>query len=129
MHITFITAAFTGLLYALLGLQVGRMRGVTKTSLGMGDDPRLMKAVRAHANLTEWAPITLIVLGASESLGAGYLEMMILGVGFFAARVLHAWGLLTETDKPNALRSLGAMGTAVILLWASVHTLILAYSL
>jgi len=129
MHITFITAAFTGLLYAFLGLLVGRMRGVTKTSLGMGDDPRLLKAVRAHANLTEWAPITLIVLGAAESLGASYLEMLILGAGSFAARVLHAWVILTATETPNILRSLGALGTAIVLLWTSVHTRILAYGL
>ncbi|TNE63241.1 MAG: hypothetical protein EP335_10245 [Alphaproteobacteria bacterium] len=129
MQITFITAAFIGFLFVGLGLHVGRMRGVAKTSLGMGEDPRLFRAIRAHANLAEWAPMVLILMAATESLGASRLEMLVLGISFFVARVLHAWGIFIEKDRPTPFRAIGALVTALILLWTGVHTLIMAYGM
>jgi len=129
MTITFITAGFIGLLLAFTAAQTGRMRGKTKTLLGEGDDVMLLGAIRAHANLTEYAPTILILIGAAEYMGTNKMLVMAMGVIFVIARVLHAIGLIKYPDVSNKPRMLGALGTILVLLVASVTVLLKAYGL
>ncbi len=129
MTITFITAGFIGLLLCFTAIQTGRMRGKTKTLLGEGDDIMMLGAIRAHANLTEFAPIVLILIGASEYMGANKDLVMGMGVIFVAARVSHAFGLIKYPDVANKPRMFGALGTMLVLLTASITVLVKAYGI
>ena len=125
METTFITAALIGILYVVLGIHVGRVRGATKTSIGTGGSAELEKAVRAHANLAEWAPITLIVLGGAEVMGANSLFVLVTGAAFVFGRICHGYGLAFEKDKPNIYREIGAVATVFALLLSSLYVLYL----
>lgn len=112
--ITPATAAATALLLVLLAARVvaGRQRG--RISLGDGGDARLLTAIRAHANLAEYAPLTLILLLLAEwRFGATTLLALLAGL-FLVARLAHVVGL--SRPAPNPLRVFGAAGTFTVML-------------
>ncbi|TNE62273.1 MAG: hypothetical protein EP335_13320, partial [Alphaproteobacteria bacterium] len=67
MTITLITASFIGLLLIYLSYNVTKHRTRAKVSIGDGGDQDLLHAIRAQANLAEYAPIALILLGLLET--------------------------------------------------------------
>ena len=97
----------------ILGANVIRFRLRTKTSLGMGTDPALERACRAHANGAEWTPGALIALVLMAMLGAPVMALHALGVSLTVARGIHGWGVATK-DGPNIGRFLGALISLVI---------------
>ena len=116
MPVFFVCAGLLGLLAVVLGLNVARMRGAKKVNLGDGGDPEMLAAIRAHANLIEWAPICLLLIYIASDF-YGFWIVACLSAVLLAARVLHAGGLLGTIPKG---RVLGATGTAVVLAIASV---------
>jgi len=129
MTVTFITAGFIGLLLTVTAIQTGRMRGKTKTLLGEGDDIYLLGAIRAHANLAEYAPIILILIGAAEYMQMNHLFVQSMGAVFVLARACHAVGLIKYPDRTNTWRAIGALGTLLVLLAGSVSVLLGAYGI
>ena len=63
----------------ILGGNVIRYRVSTKTSLGMGTDPALERACRAHANGAEWTPGALIAIVLMAMLGAPVMAIHAIG--------------------------------------------------
>ena len=108
--------AWLGLLIFGLGFWVSMMRGRTQTVIGNAPDPAdpLHKAVRAHANAAEYAPmlgVLMLALGAREPAGWVLTTMWVAT----ASRFVHAAGMLLcpTLAKPHPLRFLGAVGTYV----------------
>lgn len=97
----------------ILGINVIRYRISTKTSLGIGTDPALERACRAHANGTEWTPGALIALVLMALLGAPVLAIHAIGVSLTVARGIHGYGVASK-EGPNLGRFLGALMTLVI---------------
>lgn len=119
MHSTIIIcSSLLGLLVFALGFNVSLARSSTKDIHSAGDDPagKLMKAVRAHANSTEYVGV---IIGLFVLTGLVYsgrdlgIYMTSLIVILTLSRILHAAGMLTcETlAKPNPLRFIGALFT------------------
>lgn len=117
--ITLTYASVLGLIFLFLSVNVVRLRVSTKTSLGFGEDEALESAVRVHANFAEYVPFILILVGMLEIQGANDTLIRALGGGLIVARILHAYGLLTNSETSFG-RAAGAMLTWVILLVASV---------
>ena len=122
MHQTLIIcSALLGLLVFGLGFNVSLARNRLKDGHSAGDDPTspLMKAVRAHANATEYVGviIALFVVTAlvyqNRDLG---LTMTILAIAITVSRFLHAIGMLTckTLAKANPFRFVGALGTYLL---------------
>jgi len=115
MRIYLICSAVLVILYFALAFNVSRLRGQTKTGIGSGADPSgpLSKAVRAHGNAAEYAPIFIaLFLYFSLSAPSGWIPWVVVIVTI--ARVLHAAGMLmtpTFDAPPHPLRALGALGT------------------
>lgn len=111
------TAILAAMLF-LLGLNVSRMRGVTAKAGGsqFPDDPAspLLIAIRAHGNAAEYIPtlILLFLLVGARSPAAVAIPLI---AGATAARVVHAYGLLTAPSMAAQTtgRLAGAMGTYV----------------
>lgn len=109
------TAILAALLFAL-GLNVSRVRGVTGKTGGsqFPDDPAsgLLKAIRAHGNAAEYVP-TLIVLFLLAGARSPATVAIPLIIGATAARLVHAYGLLSSRSlaTPTASRLIGAVGT------------------
>ena len=116
MPVFFVCAGLLGLLAAVLTANVGLMRGRKKIYLGDGGDKELETAIRAHGNLVEFVPLTLLVIYMASDF-YGFRIVAILSVALLAARVLHAGGMLGYIPYG---RFVGAMGTAATLVVASV---------
>lgn len=114
-----------GLLTLYLSVHVSRNRQEHKVSTGDGDVPQLFKAIRVHANLIENAPLALILLLGLELQGAPSWIVHALGLAFIVGRVLHAYGLGSHPQVPNA-RLVGSSITLVYLLATSVGVIALS---
>jgi uncharacterized protein len=109
------TAILAAMLF-LLGWNVSRVRGVTAKAGGsqFPSDPasRLLIAIRAHGNAAEYIPvlIVLFLLVGARSPAAVAIPLII---GATAARVVHAYGMLTAPSLAVQTRArvAGAAGT------------------
>jgi uncharacterized membrane protein YecN with MAPEG domain len=89
-------ALYTGLnVLIILALiwQVIAHRRREKITLGDGGFPPLIRAIRAHANATEVAPIALIGLIAMAMANAPLWAIHVSGLSLTIGRALHAYGL------------------------------------
>lgn len=93
LFVTTLVGVSITVLYVLLSLRVINFRR-TKIgpSIGLEGNERFVRAVRAHANLGEYAPLFLILLAISELQGADIRILTIVAVVFFAGRLMHAIG-------------------------------------
>jgi uncharacterized protein len=121
MAVFFVCAGLLGVLAAILTAYVGRMRGEKKIFLGDGGDPEMTAAIRAHGNLVELAPLTLLLIWMLHG-PTGHLVADILAVILVVARLLHAGGMLGFIPYG---RTAGAITTTLVLAWTAV-TLIVA---
>ncbi|TBR22142.1 MAG: hypothetical protein EPO10_28765, partial [Reyranella sp.] len=112
----FVCAGLLGLLAAALTVHVGLMRGRKGINLGDGDDAEMQAAVRAHGNLMEFAPITLLMIYMASDF-YGFRTVAALSVLLLAARVLHAGGMLGLIPKG---RLVGTVASCIILGVASI---------
>jgi len=129
LPITSLYSSLTALLIVGLGARVIKNRVTRKIPIGDGGDNDMLQIIRVHGNLIEYAPITLILLGLTESYHYAPYILHILGTLFIASRLYHAWGLSTAKGRSRG-RQLGAIGNgvvivvlAVILLWQVMFTL------
>lgn len=96
LPVTALTAAILALGLVALSLPISLRRRSAKISLGVGDDATLTRMVRAHGNFTEYAPLSLILVGLLEmARGPGGLVCTVATL-LVASRALHAAGLLTS---------------------------------
>ena len=104
------------LLLLVLAYNVGSRRGA-QNQLQPGDmgDPDLTRAIRAHANFAEHAPIVLLLLLVLALLGVEPLWLHVFGATFTIGRVVGAIGMM-QAKHPNALRFTGNAVTGLALL-------------
>jgi len=117
--ITALYAALLGLLGAALTINVIVNRVRAKVDVADGGVAALAQAIRAHANFAEHVPIALIVIGLAEVLGT----RPVIGVVLVLARLASAIGL-NRTLKNSPPRQLGASGTLLVLIAASLAILL-----
>lgn len=124
--ITALAASALALWLLWLSVAVIRQRIATRRALGVRDDDRmLLRAVRAHANFAEYAPMALVLLLLLELGGAPSWWVAALAAALVAGRVAHALGISRE---PEALRfrQAGMMLTFAVLALGAVSLLALA---
>lgn len=117
-------AAVLGLLLVVLSLLVSRFRLKYRKGMGVTDDRDFEAAVRAQANLVEYAPMGLIMLAIAELNGVASGLIYWTGMAFVVGRILHAFGMINGRGGPHMARLTGALLTwlgivvmAVLLLW------------
>lgn len=118
MPVFYVCAGLLGLLAVALATNVGLMRGRKRINLGDGGDAEMQAAVRAHGNLVEFAPLTLLMIYMASDF-YGFRMVASLSVALLVARVLHAGGMLGLIPKGRLLGTLGStavLGIASILL-------------
>jgi uncharacterized membrane protein YecN with MAPEG domain len=120
--ITAFFAALTGLLGALLTVNVIRDRVRLKINDVDGGNVEMRQAIRAHGNFAEHAPLILILMGAAEMAGSK-IAIYVLGVALIVARLLSAWGL-SHSLGPSFGRQSGA-GLSVLTLIAGSALILL----
>lgn len=122
MTVTPIYAGILALLFVLLSVRVIGGRRSAGVALGDGGDRLLLRRQRVHANFTEYVPIALLLLAMAELQGAPVLLLHGLGIGLFAGRLVHAYGL-SQDPEPMALRVTGMAITLTVLIASAVLNL------
>ena len=92
--VTMVLTAFTGLLLVVLASRVSSLRFGNKIPWGDGGNPALMRAIRAHANTTEHAPIFILMALAYELARGSTPFLVALAIAFALARLGFAVALL-----------------------------------
>lgn len=111
MHIpvTGFATAFCGLLLVLLAARISLLRTRLKVALGDGGHKDLGRAIRAHGNTAEHAPIFLLMSACYEIyVGASWTLIGLVAL-FLLGRVLLVWGLYRASI--NSARRNGALLT------------------
>jgi uncharacterized protein len=116
-------AALVGLLAAFLTVRVIINRGRFKVDTGDGGQAHLAQSIRAHGNLTEHAPIALLLIGFAEMLQAPTLAVMGLGGAMLLARLASAWGLSRSLHMESKARQSGAGLTVLVLVLTALLVL------
>jgi uncharacterized membrane protein YecN with MAPEG domain len=106
----------------VLSWRVIRFRQSGGASLGDGGDKTLQRRIRAQANLTEYAPLFVVLVALLELQRGNVAVLALLSVAFLLGRLAHGYAL-AFTDG-NVLGRVGGMG---LTLGASV--LAVAYGL
>ena len=113
MTIAIICSALLAALVFVLGANVTRMRIVTAKVGGsqQSQDPadRLLIAIRAHGNATEYVPVLIVLFLLVGFRSPGWLAAILIILAT-VARLVHALGMLVSRSlaKPNLLREAGA---------------------
>lgn len=118
LPITALTAALLTTLYvALAGRIINLRRSGVAPSLGTGEHEVVVRAVRAHGNFAEYAPLFLVLLGLLElSRSPAWLTVM-LAITFSVGRLSHAYGISFPSRIP--LRTIGMITNNTALLVAA----------
>ncbi len=120
MAIALLSVGLLGLLVFLLGANVSRERrsvAVTQHEAEANPKSGLRKAIRAHGNCIEYAPmLALMILAiglAIPMLLSWWIAALMLAA--VASRYVHAAGILTGGSiyQANTLKRLGAAGTYI----------------
>lgn len=90
--------ALLGLFFAFLTFRTIRLRQRYRVSLGHGKNPLLLRAIRVHGNFSEYVPLGLLLIAASEKLDAPSLLVHSLGCLLVLGRLVHAYGVSQENE-------------------------------
>jgi uncharacterized protein len=129
MQLPTITAAYLGilaLLYAVLGLQVSRLRRGNRVLFGDGDNIKLRSAIRAHANFSEYVPIIVLMVAMLEMSGLPGMRVHLLMGALLVARLLHPLGMYVgpRTWQFQICRVGGILLTILVLISSAVLLLL-----
>ena len=92
----------------------------------VGFNAVLTRAIRAHANFAEYAPLALLMLATLALTNTAALPIHVLGVALTLGRALHAVGMMRERH-PNVLRFTGSLLTVLVLSLGGVLCLLRFY--
>lgn len=136
MAYALLSVGLLGLLVFLLGANVSRVRRsvtVTQHEAEANPESALRKAIRAHGNCIEYAPmLSLMILAiglAIPMLMSKWIVALMLAA--VAARYIHAFGILTggSVYTANTLKTVGALGTYLTGAILSVILIVRAFAL
>jgi uncharacterized membrane protein YecN with MAPEG domain len=120
--VTALYAALAGFMVLGLAGLVVRARWRYGTSLGIGTEPGMERAVRVHANFIEYVPLALLLLLVAELNGISASLLHAAGILLLVSRTLHAYGLSQRSGRSFG-RFYGTAGTWLTLLLLSVSLL------
>jgi uncharacterized protein len=128
MHVPSITAFYLSILaliYAVLALQVARLRRDNRVLFGDAENGKLRTAIRVHANFIEYVPIITLLVALLEMSGAPASRVHLL-MGALLSRLLHPMGMAARpgTWQFNAGRVAGILLTLAVLIAAAISGLI-----
>ena len=122
MTVPFIVPAYGGL-FAILGivlsLRVSMVRQRVNVMIGSGDEPDLVRAIRAHGNFVEYVPLALLLLGFLEMQRTSAYTLHVLCLILLLGRIAHAVAISRQSGL-LAFRAGGMAATYLVLIVAAV---------
>ncbi len=122
LAITGIYAAALTALYLLLSFRVIAVRRAQRINLGDGDNPDMLRRMRAHGNFAEYVPLGLILLLIAEQQGTAPLWLHVTGLFLLAGRIAHGVNF-TFGLKSMPLRTGGMVFTFLSLILGALLVL------
>ncbi len=110
LFITPIYAALLGLIFVVLSVKTIIIRRKNKVAVGDGNNLLLQRAMRVHANFSEYTPLAIILVGFVESLKYNAIIVHVLLSAFLLGRIIHAYGL-SQIDEDFRFRVFGMILT------------------
>jgi len=122
-NIYYVTIA---LLFLFIGLSLNAAytRRESGLAVGEGQNEKLIRAVRAHGNFSEFTPMFLISLVIVDQLSKNCDYVAYLGSIFVLGRVSHALSMFL---KKGILRVIGMMMTMIPLVSNLIYLVILVF--
>lgn len=108
LPITAILASIAAVALVGLSFSVSFARMKAGVDIGPGDDPRLLRRIRAQGNFIEYVPLAVILCGLAEYRGAGSAWVWTIAGLLILGRAAHAAGIISGTQ---ALRIVGMICT------------------
>lgn len=124
LQTTLSLAAAAAVLNFWLAVRTGSLRFRAKVWHGDGDNPMLLRRMRAQSNFVENTPFVLILVAAIEIAGKGGQWLAIVGAVYLLARIGHAFGM--DLPEKSPLRAGGFIVTALTLLGLSIMAVLIA---
>ncbi len=126
MSITLFYGAVLALMYVGLALEVVYHRRRAKVGIGHGDDRKLRRSIRVHANFGEYVPFAVVLVGLLEADAAPAWALHTMGTVLVVSRVLHRVGLGAKAGTSlgrfwGTAGVLGVLGVGAI--WGLVRSL------
>jgi uncharacterized membrane protein YecN with MAPEG domain len=105
-------AALLAALYIFLSVRVIRMRVANGIGLGDGRNPTLQRAIRVHANFSEYVPLALILMTFVEMQHSPPALVHGLCLSLLMGRLIHSYAVSHEHENVR-LRVAGMVLTFV----------------
>lgn len=119
--ITALYGALNAVLNVLLANRVSTARRKEKVSIGHGESPELLVAIRVHANNAEFVPLAIVILLLAELCGGASSWLHVLGGLLFVARLSHVIGM--PMKAPNVWRVFSVASTWGVIVGTSAYVL------
>ena len=116
--VTLLTASILGILIVAVSYKCASRRMNEKIEIGTGEDKKLERLVRAQANLTEYAPISIILIGLLEANKINSQILYGIAAVLIIARLMHAYGFVNNVGKTPG-RFYGIILTWLVILVSS----------
>lgn len=97
--VTSLVASIAAIIFVYMSFNVIKLRRKNQVRIGTGGVEELERAVRAHANFAEYAPIGLILIACLEANGAAWWLVCLSGISLLLGRIIHAVGV--QEPPPN----------------------------
>ncbi len=124
LDVTAVAASVLGLWLVALSANVIRLRRQLDVGLGDGGHDELYRAIRAHANFVEYAPMGLLLLACLELNHAPSWLTLVCALSFVTGRLLHPIGI-RHAQSPWQCRVFGMVLTLTALVVMAVAGLFL----
>jgi uncharacterized membrane protein YecN with MAPEG domain len=109
--------AVLALVYAVLAINVVRLRRQNLAAFGDAGNPSLRSAIRAHGHFAEYVPIIALMVTMLEMSGLPVWRVHILMVALVISRLLHPVGIYAAPGTVAfRIGRVGGMTLTVILL-------------
>lgn len=123
--ITPIYIALLAILFLFLSFKTIQVRKRLQIGVGAGDNPELLRAMRVHANFSEYVPISLLLILSVELLKGHFIFVNCLGTALLIGRVFHAYGV-SQAKENLKFRVSGMLLTFSTMLLSIVSILYLS---
>ena len=117
-----IYAAVFAIFFVVLSIRTIRQRRKLKIGLGDSGNNDMQRAMRVHANFTEYVPLSLLMIYLVEQSGVYAWFLHALCLGLLVGRLAHAYGVSQQRENFR-FRVTGMILTFATLITSATHLL------
>jgi len=122
MLITPAYAAIFAFIFIALSVRTLRLRRQLRVAIGHGNEPKLERAARAHANFAEYVPISILLIYFLEIHTVSSIWIHLLCTVLLVGRIVHAYGV-SQVSEDHRYRLTGMSLTFAVIISVSIGIL------